>query len=111
MRRTVLAIAVALVVAACGGSGDGAVDVSSAAPVDESTVPAPSDAAASGDSDTEAPSETEAPAETTDEGTEAAASSFDGPPAPDFQITLADGTAFSLSAEQKPVYMVFWAEW
>jgi len=35
----------------------------------------------------------------------------DGPPAPDFSLALADGTEFTLSAEQKPVYMVFWAEW
>jgi len=35
----------------------------------------------------------------------------DGPPAPDFILALADGTEFTLSAEQKPVYMVFWAEW
>ena len=35
----------------------------------------------------------------------------DGPPAPDFSLALADGTEFILSAEQKPVYMVFWAEW
>jgi hypothetical protein len=35
----------------------------------------------------------------------------DGPPAPDFSLALADGTDFTLSAEQKPVYMVFWAEW
>ncbi|MCH7844724.1 MAG: hypothetical protein IH850_02720 [Acidobacteria bacterium] len=35
----------------------------------------------------------------------------EGPPAPDFSLALADGTEFTLSAEQKPVYMVFWAEW
>ena len=35
----------------------------------------------------------------------------DGPPAPDFTLALADGSDFVLSAEQKPVYMVFWAEW
>ena len=35
----------------------------------------------------------------------------DGPPAPDFSLALADGTDFTLSAEQKPVFMVFWAEW
>ena len=35
----------------------------------------------------------------------------DGPPAPDFTLALADGTDFVLSEEQKPVYMVFWAEW
>ncbi|MDX2344613.1 MAG: hypothetical protein QNL12_13205, partial [Acidimicrobiia bacterium] len=39
------------------------------------------------------------------------APSFDGPPAPDFELALADGSTFALSAEQKPVYVVFWAEW
>ena len=34
-----------------------------------------------------------------------------GESAPDFTMALADGTDFTLSAEQKPVYMVFWAEW
>ena len=35
----------------------------------------------------------------------------DAPPAPDFTLALDDGSEFVLSAEQKPVYMVFWAEW
>jgi hypothetical protein len=43
--------------------------------------------------------------------TEAAPPALDGPPAPDFTLALADGTDFVLSEEQKPVYMVFWAEW
>ena len=34
-----------------------------------------------------------------------------GPAAPDFELALDDGGTFSLGAEQKPVYMVFWAEW
>lgn len=35
----------------------------------------------------------------------------DGPPAPDFTLALETGGEFTLSAEEKPVYMVFWAEW
>ncbi|GMQ86597.1 MAG: hypothetical protein BMS9Abin07_2182 [Acidimicrobiia bacterium] len=35
----------------------------------------------------------------------------DGPPAPDFTLALDGGGSFTLSAEEKPVYMVFWAEW
>lgn len=50
-----------------------------------------------------APSDTEAPAET--------APPVDGPPAPDFTLALGDGGDFTLSGEQKPVYLVFWAEW
>ncbi len=34
-----------------------------------------------------------------------------GPAAPDFTLDLADGTTFILSGEDKPVYLVFWAEW
>lgn len=36
---------------------------------------------------------------------------IDGPPAPDFTLALGNGGEFTLSAEQKPVYLVFWAEW
>ena len=37
----------------------------------------------------------------------------DGEPAPDFALELAlgEGGLFILSEEQKPVYMVFWADW
>ena len=35
----------------------------------------------------------------------------EGEPAPDFTLALADGNEFSLSADSRPVYMVFWAEW
>lgn len=36
----------------------------------------------------------------------------DGPPAPDFTLALEDPQGvFTLSEEQKPVYLVFWAEW
>ena len=31
-------------------------------------------------------------------------------PAPDFTLELSDGSVFVLSAQQKPVYLVFWAE-
>jgi hypothetical protein len=42
-----------------------------------------------------------------------AASSTDdaSPVAPDFELALAGGGSFRLSAEAKPVYLVFWAEW
>jgi len=38
-------------------------------------------------------------------------SGVDGPAAPDFSLALADGSTYQLSADSKPVYMVFWAEW
>jgi cytochrome oxidase Cu insertion factor (SCO1/SenC/PrrC family) len=31
--------------------------------------------------------------------------------APNFTLTLADGTVFTLADESRPVYLVFWAEW
>ena len=43
--------------------------------------------------------------------TSVAGATPDGPPAPDFELVLGDGSTFSLSAAEKPVYMVFWAEW
>ena len=35
----------------------------------------------------------------------------DRPIAPDFELALSDGGTFTLSAETRPVYLVFWAEW
>jgi len=49
-------------------------------------------------------------ATTTGEGA-ATTTTVSGLLAPDFSLDLADGTTFTLSAEQKPVYLVFWAEW
>jgi len=33
------------------------------------------------------------------------------PVAPDFTLELNDGGAYTLSEGEKPVYLVFWAEW
>ncbi len=86
MRRASLLIAVfALVAAACSGGGD--------------ETPSTSDGG----------SVTTSPVTTSPIGD--AASRVDGPPAPDFTLALGDGGEFSLSAEQKPVYVIFWAEW
>lgn len=54
-----------------------------------------------GSESTSEPATSNAPAE----------SSFDGPPAPDFELALSDGSVFKLSDEQKPIYVIFWAEW
>ena len=34
-----------------------------------------------------------------------------GDAAPDFELALGQGGSFRLSDAQKPVYLVFWAEW
>jgi len=83
MRTALLAAAFVLLAAACGGGGQSA----------------PS----SGDT----PADTAAVAATTP----SESSSPDGPIAPDFTTLLSDGSEFSLAAQDKPVYMVFWAEW
>jgi hypothetical protein len=51
-----------------------------------------------------APGTTETP-ETTEGNTS------DRPLAPDFTLALGDGGSFTLSEGEKPVYLVFWAEW
>ena len=45
------------------------------------------------------------------EASQETAAPVEGPAAPDFTVVLDDGTEFTLSQEQKPVYLVFWAEW
>jgi len=52
--------------------------------------------------------------ETTDPGeesTETTDTTSDRPLAPDFTLELGDGSSFTLSEGEKPVYLVFWAEW
>ena len=104
MRRPILVIAALAVVAASCSDGP---DV--AAPSEEpssttTVVQAESDVSTTASTvpnstlpESEAPQDTAAP--------------VDGPAAPDFTVTLDDGTEFTLSEEQKPVYLVFWAEW
>ena len=101
MTRFAAATFFALVVTACGGQ------------VTEETfeaVPAPSPTTAT----TEAPVAADPGDPTTTTAVPPVASEpivVEGPPAPDFALALHDGLGFVLSEEQKPVYMVFWAEW
>ena len=100
-----MVVLLAVAAAACGGADDSAATETSA----NGTLPS-----------TAAPQSTETPAE--ENGSVAAPTggdgavapdppSFDGPPAPNFELALADGSSFVLSDEQKPVYLIFWAEW
>ena len=104
MRRIVLLIALAVVLAACGGPADAGDEVSAGAPAttaapEDGSAPAPTSTVGADQPDQEQISST------------AEGRSFDGPPAPDFELALADGSTFRLSDEHKPVYVVFWAEW
>jgi len=101
-RRLTLVLALALTVAACGDGGE-----SPAAPnpseQPQTTVATPS--TDSGAIPTTTAVDDSSASET------AAVAQPEGPDAPDFSLALNDGGEFVLSAEQKPVYMVFWAEW
>ncbi len=110
MRRPIVLIAaLAVVVVSCSSGTDAAtpaVEASSTTAVAQSEPDVSTSATTVPDtapSETDTVPESEAPPET--------AAPVDGPPAPDFTMTLNDGSEFTLSAEQKPVYIVFWAEW
>lgn len=111
MRRWILFVgAMALVAAACG-STEAVEGTASAAVIttatNGTTAPETSTDAVTTTVvvDDEPASSSEAPAESVRPLPD------DAPPAPDFTLALDDGSEFVLSAEQKPVYVVFWAEW
>jgi hypothetical protein len=99
INRSALMVALVLTAAACAGDG-GAIDTSTSTTA--STV-APPATEATGSTGGEATSTTAPATEPPPQ--------VEGPAAPDFVLALADGSSFSLSDEQKPVYLVFWAEW
>jgi hypothetical protein len=112
MRKALLILVFALIGAACGGTGSS--DTQQLPATSLATTPTVA-ADSAGSEATEPPTTGRDAAETapTSAGTEAldAPPSFDGPPAPEFELALANGGNFNLADEQKPVYMVFWAEW
>ncbi|GMQ97547.1 MAG: hypothetical protein BMS9Abin17_0045 [Acidimicrobiia bacterium] len=98
MRRVALLVSLMMVAAACAsGPQTAAVDGSANSPA--TTTPGSSD-------ETGAQGATPAPGEAVDLFPRP-----EGPSAPDFTMALASGESFTLSNEQKPVYMIFWAEW
>ncbi|MDJ0953083.1 MAG: hypothetical protein QNJ81_05340 [Acidimicrobiia bacterium] len=111
MRKLLMVLVLAVLAAACGDSAettDTPAPTASPQPT-ESSQPAQDEGG-----DDAAPETSTAPAQDQNEDVPPATSgapSFDGPPAADFQLALGDGSTFSLSGEEKPVYMVFWAEW
>ncbi|MEX1281048.1 MAG: hypothetical protein AB1Z55_10030 [Acidimicrobiia bacterium] len=107
-RLVALLLVLALVAAACGGDagsdGDAAEPTTTAA--SETTRPSTGD----GTGTTE-PSGTTEGTEGTEGPAEPPISGFDGPPAPDVAVPVADGDDVLLSQEVLPVYLMFWAEW
>lgn len=104
MRNLLLLVASALIVAACGGASGG----QATTPTTAGTVASAPDQS---DADTSAPETVgESPTGKRDDTT-TVAPTVDGPAAPEFDLALADGTTFSLDTVDKPVYLVFWAEW
>lgn len=108
-RRLLFAALMSVVLASCGG-GD-----ASDAPLATASV-APSTGSPSATS--EAADDGAAGAAVTAPEEAAAAGSTERPApdpsremAPDFTLTLADGSDFTLSNELRPVFMIFWAEW
>ena len=93
-------LSLAMLVAACGpsdGAGD-AVTPDQQGPLTSVTttpVPAASDSTDATDSTATAPETTVS----------------DRPAAPDFTLALGDGGTYTLSDGEKPVYLIFWAEW
>jgi hypothetical protein len=97
MRKAVWSLAFALVVA-CAGDQNTAT-TATAATVSTTAGPTTTNALPASTSNPSTVT-TESPPTTT---------ARDG--APDFTLQLGDGSDFVLSAEQKPVFLVFWAEW
>lgn len=100
MRRVSAFVALALVVAACGGTAG-------TEPTAAETTAAGGVASTTGASSTTAAPGTTAPGAVTTTSRVPP----EGDAAPDFTLALGEGGEFTLSDEQKPVYMVFWAEW
>ena len=106
IRRSALTAAIVLSLAACAADGGTQEPTGADSPATSeatSTSQASSDSIASGGGE-EGTTSTEA--EVSDSPLQ-----VEGPAAPDFTFALSDGSSFSLSDEQKPVYLVFWAEW
>ena len=103
MRRTVLLLAAFAVVAASCSSGSDTESSTSESPESPVTTSPVTTSPVATSPETTSPTGTETPGTT--------ASPVDGPAAPDFTLALGDGGEFTLSAEQKPVYLIFWAEW
>lgn len=87
--------------AGCGGTITQDTGTTTVASDTTTTAPPATDT-----STTEAPSTTEDP-----DPDSTTRPTSDRPVAPDFSLELGDGGVYTLSEGEKPVYLVFWAEW
>lgn len=97
VRRSILILAL---VAACGGTPVQDPGTTTAVP-ETSTTQEPA----------EDPATTDTPAGAEDDTGPTTTTSSGRPVAPDFTLELGDGGEYTLSEAEKPVYLVFWAEW
>ncbi len=93
--KKVLLVLFVLVAAACSTPGD------TAGP--DTTGPTTTVASSPSTSDGSSATSSTAPGETT--------TTSGRQVAPDFTLELGDGGTYTLSEGEKPVYLVFWAEW
>ncbi|HSG79376.1 MAG TPA: hypothetical protein VLD62_07350 [Acidimicrobiia bacterium] len=118
MKGAAATVAFVLVLTSCGGG----TTASSPGSAPTTEAPAPSPVATPGTSAptttradgaaTTAPPATAVPSATTSTAAPPPTRvKPEGEDAPDFTLSLGEGGSFTLSDEQKPVYMVFWAEW
>lgn len=91
-------IPIVALLAACSGASGVSVDSTDSAVTAEDVA---------GTTEVEAGTDT-----TTTQGSDGPSTTSSGRPvAPDFTLELSDGGSYTLSEAEKPVYLVFWAEW
>lgn len=97
--RLLVLIAIVLTAAACGSGSDAGSGTTSSSVATPGPSPSLSPTA-------------DAPTSTTSRiGDDPSEAEPAGPVAPDFTLALSDGSTFVLSETDKPVYLIFWAEW
>lgn len=93
-------VSLAFVMAACSGASSGELD----GPAATSTVAQASTTVTSTQGTVAGPSTTQSP-------TTRPAPDPSRPLAPQFTLTLGDGTVYRSADDVRPIYLVFWAEW
>lgn len=106
MRIRLLAISLMLLAAACGGTDAAPTTIGGPSATTGTTG---AETGTAGTETTSAPDSTEDPDSTAATTTEALQA--EGPVAPGFVTVLSDGSQFDMGAHDRPIYLVFWAEW